>query len=271
VLIKFSKKTQSKKWTKCKNILSIYDNKTLWLLLYNHYGRNIAEYIMPPIYIFPLDYKIFKQRYKKKSYYILKSEKQKKMTLRLTNNKDEILLYKTNKYLYVQEHIKNPLLFNNYKITFTLYVAINNNAYLYNDGIITYALHKYDKHNLTYDNAIVSKYKQDELYDIKYPLLLSEYLNIVDLPWNSMKDSIKQKLVLIMNVIKHKLPNNDFIQLFSMNVCFTNELEPFILNFKNYTKFTYYEHRDHMMKKQMLNDSALLINNKIYNFEKIIM
>jgi hypothetical protein len=249
--------------------------KELWFSLYNYYGRKIAETIIPPIYIFPKDFSLFKSRHEPNNYYILKNEKQRQEGIRLTKNINEIIHYKKNGYNFVQKYIQNPLLYNNYKLNFRIYLVIihkndNINSYVYNDVIITYAREQYDKNNINFNNTISSFYTCKKLYDDGFPILLSQLKQELNLPWNSMMKKTNKKIKLVVDSVSDKIleykKNIMTFQLFGIDVMFDTDLNPLILEINVGPGMTPYNEYDKKMRMNLMHNIIELSNNKINNF-----
>ena len=257
-----------------QKIAFIYNNyeiggkKKLWNNVKEYYGRDIAETILPPTYIFPEDKDLFESRYVKGNYYVLKNKKQRQKGIVLTSDINEILNYKENKFNIIQEFIGSSLLFKGHKMNFRIYlvIIINNSkvsAYMYNDGIVSYAK-KYDK-EITFNNSIASFYKSQKLYDADYPIILSQLKKELDLPWTNLMDKIKHKLKLIVESASSKFLEFDkkvtSFQLFGADVMFNEKLDPFILEINLGPGMKPHNEHDEKMRSDLMDNVVQLVNS----------
>ena len=105
-------------------------NMNLWNLFKNYYGHDKASIIMPPSYILPNDRKLFDHDYKKNKLYALES----KNNIALAGRYWDVINYHDAGYKVIQEFEKHPLLFQNRKLNFKIYLLVvceNNNKSVY--------------------------------------------------------------------------------------------------------------------------------------------
>lgn len=252
----------------------------LWKTLLGVSNNKIASMIMPQSYTFPNDIELFKKNYSKNKYYVLKSEKQRQKGIKIAQNYDEILNYKKNNYKIVQEYVHNSITYLNYKINFRMYLLIicDNNkleAFMYNDGIISYPKKKYD--NINFDSSIASFYTSKILYDNDYPIILSELENVYRrYNWDKIKNIFKSKLELLIQYISPKICsnklkyNNKTFQLFGVDfIVYQNNhnYDARILEINVGPGMESYCDRDDKMRKAMHDNILLLIG--IINKNKV--
>ncbi len=267
---------------KRQKIFFIYNNadvgvkKKLWQNLENYYGRDVAETIMPSTYLYPKDEQLFKRKYRSGRWYFLKNEKQRQEGITITSNINEIMNHKQYKYDFIQENVPNPLLFKGHKLNFRVYLLVikkgnHIQSYMYNDGIVSYAIDKCDNDNLTFNNSIASFYKSKQLYDQGYPIILSQLKEQMDIPWNKLHNRIKHKLKLIMDAIHHKLIKRDkgvvTFQLFGVDVISDVNMDPKILEINISPGMKPYDEHDRKMRSTLQDDVINLVNeDQITNF-----
>jgi tubulin polyglutamylase TTLL1 len=254
------------------------NKRMLWSNLDIFYGRAIAETIMPSTYIFPKDHKIFLKRHVVHSYYILKNEKQRQEGLRLTNNIGEVRDYDKNGYKFIQKYISDPLLYKGHKLNFRIYLVVickNNKvtAYIYNDGITTYAAGLYDPNNITFNNTISSFYTGKKLYNEGYPIIISELKKEMNLPWSTMMKEANKKIKMVIDATKDKITafkrNVTTFQLFGVDIMFDTKLNPFILEINVGPGMKPYNESDTVLRTNLMHNIIDLTNEKVNNFIKI--
>lgn len=205
----------------------------IWRTLVNFYGREKASTIMPRSYIFPDDLEIFKKDYNTKETYMMKSEAQRQTGLKLSNNYDEIINSKQHGYKIVQKYLGNALTYKNHKLNFRVYLLIvcdgySKKAYIYNDGIISYAKGESD-YNINNNSGISSFYTSKELYQQNWPIILSQLIKVMKYDWvNLQKQFIDQTNKLMkaasFDICKTKLKyNNKTFQIFGMDFIVSND------------------------------------------------
>jgi len=250
--------------------------KTLWITLYNFYGRNIAQNIMPPSYIFPKDIQEFKKNYKKGQYYILKQEKQRQTGLKLSNSYNEIVNSWKDSYVVAQKYLNNCLTYKGYKINLRIYLVYickgtNKMAYIFNDGIVSYAKIKPKNNNIDSQSGISSFYSSKDLYDQGYPITIKKIVDQYNVPkWNNMMKSIENKLYLMVNASKDHMCNyaykhkNISYQLFGADFYVDTKFKPTLLEVNIGPGMDPYSDEDKIMRIELHNNilSLLGLTNK---------
>jgi len=250
----------------------------IWKMLEEYYGRNIASTIMPKSYIFPKDKKIFDIEYNKNSHYVMKSEQQRQKGLEITQDYNKLIDLKSNGYKIIQTYIKNPYTYNGYKVNFRIYLLIvykNNNkqAYVFNDGIISYAKNLYNDQNINFDNGVASFYTSKELYDLNYPLIFSELkIHESHLPWEQIYRKFLNQIKKVFDAsktklcsYKHKYDGTTF-QIFGVDFILTKDLKPYVLEINIGPGMDPYCERDRHMRLKLHNDILQIIG--LTNFDQ---
>lgn len=200
----------------------------LWKNLLNYYGRYKAETIMPPTYIFPQDTEIFFKRFNKNNTYILKNEKQRQNGLKITKNKNEIVNHHKLGYCIVQQYLGNSLKYNEKKINLRIYLLHvvgkhNTNAYIYDDGIVSYTLNP-ESNIISFSNGVSSFYNSKEAYNKGYPITINTLKpKLPNANWSLIFNKIKLIAQDVITASKNQLGNynhkynNTSYQLFGMD------------------------------------------------------
>jgi hypothetical protein len=111
-------------------IISNCDNMTaknwLWKNIYEYYGREKAETMMPKTYLLfeQEDLKRFENDYRKDKLYIMKKNIQRQEGIKITNNLEEIKKGIESEFVIVQDLIQNPYIINGRKTNMRFYVLI---------------------------------------------------------------------------------------------------------------------------------------------------
>lgn len=263
----------------------IGSKQMIWDTLEKYYGRKQASTIMPNSYLMTHDINKFKQDYNN-NYYILKSEQQRQKGLKITNNYNEILNCKKKKYVVVQEYLNNPFTFHNYKVNFRIYLLIisdNNykNAYVYDDGIISYAKNKMNSHT-NKENGISSFYSSKKLYNNGFPITLKNMmLKNKNIHWNHIMKLFSHKIKKLLKaclpvMCEHKFNyNNTSFQLFGVDLFLNNNFnDAKILEVNIGPGMTPYKNEDKKMRTSLHIDIMKLLkiikSDNSNGFTKII-
>jgi hypothetical protein len=255
----------------------------IWNNLEKYLGRDVSCNVMPPSYVFPKDLTLFKKEFDENKYYVLKSEKQRQEGLKLSNNYDEIINSKESGYKVVQEFIDNPLMLNNYKINFRVYLLVicdpkisTKKSYYFDDGIISYAKTQYptEINKMTFDSAVSSFYTSKELYNSGFPLILSELKLIMKwIDWDDVDNLFKSKIELMLTgaypkicsyELKHR---NKTFQLFGVDFMIIknqklSKLDARILEVNVGPGMDPYCERDRIMREKLHSDMLDIVLNK---------
>lgn len=173
-----------------KNFL-ISNKKYLWNTLKKYYGENIAKIITPMTYSIPEDYKKYKKEAVGKKI-IFKENTHHQEGLFITENIQDLNFLLKQKLIVGQEFIKDTLKYNNYKLSFRIYLILGyvNNVledYIYDDGLVYYG-----------KNDIASFYDSFEIYKTN-PIIISELEKIINV---NIRALLTPKIKLLINAIK---------------------------------------------------------------------
>lgn len=247
--------------------------KGIWNSLKNKYGRDVAKEIIPTVYIFPKDERLFKKEYKSGDFYFLKKEKQRQTGLDFSNNYNALINHKKNKYSLIQKFIGNTVTFLGHRMNFRIYFVILNRgkmiqSFKHNDGIISYSKSPIaDVPN--YDSCVASFYTSKDLYKKGFPIIYSELKKKLQLPWKEIERKMKIKLNLLTNSIKDKMNQYKGFQLFGVDFVIDQSFEPWLLEANIGPGMTPFNENDKKMRKNVYENIIYLLKNKKTKFEKI--
>ena len=268
---------------------SIVSKNSLWELIYNKYGREIAKTIMPETYILNKieDIILFRKRYNRNNIYILKKNIQNKKGLKLTKDLDIIEQAKYDKFKIVQDYIRNVFLINKRKINLRVYLLLvchknTTDAYMYNEGKCIYTNKDYNDNNLMDKESNITSYKLNlDIYNDN-PFSFEElriYLNSRNYDSMILFNRIKESLVKLFKAVKNNLcnlnslKNNISFQLFGVDVIFDTKLKPYILEINKGPEMKPKDYRDRVMKTKLNRDMLNVVNmielDNINQFQKI--
>ena len=200
---------------------------------------------------------------------ILKLDTQRQEGLFVTSNVQSTYFIQNEKIIVAQEFMSDCLTYNNYKLTFRLYLMIkccqnSIDTYTYNNGLVYY--------NNNIDKDIASFYGSYDLYDKNYPITIKDLeekmeINIID----KLISSISQ-LATVIKKDQLEYYHNDlnyYNELFGVDFHLTNDLNAYVLEVNGGPGMTPYCARDKELRIDMLKGYIDTIHNK-YN-PKIIL
>jgi hypothetical protein len=241
----------------------------LWQTILKYYGRKKASEIMPESFTFPQDHNLFMKQYVKDNYYVLKNDKQRQEGVVITNNMKDILEHKKNGYHTIQSFIRNPLTFYGYKINFRIYLVIvcnddHMNAYMYDDGIVSYSKGSVDDNPNDSDSEIASFYTSKVLYDAgKFPITLTGYFKIAKNKDNVMPkihNLMKQLMDATNKKLCRKPHDSQSFQLFGVDFIVTKDFDVYLLEVNCGPGMTPHNNEDKKMRYQMHVDLLKILN-----------
>lgn len=255
---------------------SIVSKNSLWTLINKKYGRTIASRIMPETYVLNnyKDIQLFKRDYNENNIYILKKNIQNKKGLKLTNNYNEIVNAKKDKFKVVQKYIKDVFLINNRKINLRLYLLLVCNKtgvkpYLYKEGKCIYTNKDYNANDIMdLEGNITSLNLNQDIYNDN-PFSIEElkiFLRSRNYNEQILFNRIKGIMIDVYEAINGKLcnlkslKNNTSFQLFGADVIFDKQLSPYILEFNKGPEMKPKNKRDVILKTKLNEDMFNIIN-----------
>ena len=266
----------------------IVSKNNIWKLLELRYGREFAKTLMPETYILSNKQHIylFKQNYKKNTYYIMKKNIQRKEGLLLTNDYNKIIYNKDKKFKIVQKYLNNTFMINKRKLNLRIYllIVIENNiltSYYYKNGKCIYTNKDYNnssdlESNITSLNLDLKIYKKNpfDLFELSNFLEHKQYIILL----NNIKKNLKylegcyKEILLKLN----KNNNNVYFQLFGLDYIFSEQLDVYLLELNKGPDMSSKNTKDYILKYRVYEDLFLLVNliknkkkNKENMFEKI--
>ena len=241
----------------------------LWKTLHEFYG-NYASQITPQTYLLPIDYDKYAKEYKEGDKVIFKSNEHKQAGL-LISNKLSKLNDIDKKYVVIQKFLNNSFKFNGHKINIRLYLIVqhdknNTMGYMSDDGIVSYALNKYDG-NIDHHTNISSFYDSKDLYDNKFPITVKQFANYIG-KFNNIYDKCVHKTKLLFNAYKHKISkskhdNNKYYEIFGIDYFIDDKLDVYIIEVNIGPGMTAHSTDDFEMRNKVMNNFIdLMLLNK---------
>ena len=194
---------------------------------------------------------------------IFKSNTQRQEGLYVTNNIQPYNIIINEKFIVVQDFLFDCLKYNDYKITARIWVVVkchnnNINIFIYKNGMVYYS---------AIDNNIASFYDSTKLYDYGYPMTINEIEKKLKI---NLFEKFLKPLKLFSNILKNELPfyqpndNNDYYELFGIDLHITSKLECFILEINCVPGMKPHNNIDKKVRNHMLSGYVDIIHGK-YN------
>ncbi len=151
----------------------------LWDVIVKSYGVSKAMTLMPFTYRLPEEYDAYKRNYKKELV-VFKTNEHKQEGLYITKSLISRNMIDKEKFIVAQKYLTDSLLYKGHKVNLRMYLFLicsdrGLNAYIFDDGIISYTKEKYDI-NTNSNSSFASFYDSDDLYKKGYPITLKEFL-----------------------------------------------------------------------------------------------
>jgi len=275
-------------------IISNCDNMTaknwLWKNVYEYYGREKAETMMPKTYLLfeQEDLKRFENDYRKDKLYIMKKNIQRQEGIKITNNLEEIKKGIESEFVIVQDLIQNPYIINGRKTNMRFYVLIvcksgDISVYVHKDGFMYYTKDMFIKNSPNEGPNITTGYIDREIYK-ENPLThydLREYLDKNDRILSSMERHLKLRggklsSIYFSRIYKllsdiftafigkicngEKLYNNVTFQLFGIDIAMNDNYNPMIMEVNKGPDMEAKDERDSNLKHKVVQDIMQIIN-----------
>lgn len=231
---------------------------TLWKMLHDFYGRQLASNLMPETFILkdPKDKKLFKMHYNSNKTYIMKNKEQRKLGIKITNDLNDILT--TKDYFLVQKMIDSHKI-NGYKYNFRCYLLIvcdsNKKFYLHKKIKYLYTSKKATNDLLDKDQHITNSYSMEKnIYDNN-----PRYLDNHDI-FMKIKILLTKVISAIYNKICLKIKDNTRFQLFGVDIMLDENLHPYLLEMNKGPDMKPKDNKDHSIKKKVIEDTFDKVN-----------
>lgn len=239
----------------------------IWLLLESKYGRNTSKLIMPNTYVLSKSshLKEFKSIYNSNKKYIMKKNIQNKKGIKITNNLNEILNGKKEKFVVVQEYLDDLFLLNKRKINLRIYVLIickneSKEIYFSNVGKCIYSNKDFNPYSTDNEVHLTSLNLNLSVYDSR-PYDLSDLKGFIgDTNYEKLIFRIRNNILLSVLSSKNyicnmnKLKNNTSFQLFGLDYVFTKDFYPYLLEFNKGPEMNPKDQKDYNLKLKVLVD-----------------
>lgn len=261
---------------------TIASKSSLWKTLENYYGREKAREFMPESYILRNDEQLenFKRIFDPSRTYILKKNIQRKKGIKISNNLNEIVKARNDKYVLVQEKI-DSLVINKRRMNLRIYLVIKcregiKELYMHDNAKCLYTSKDIDESNLNsgtpeeFESLITNSYITELTIYNKNPLTLNQLCDYVEEHYQIPKEqfllSIEENLKNVFTALLPKLCNCDNIhkngqfQLFGADVILDKELRPYILEVNKGPDMKHKDEADRQLKKKVIFDTFNLMN-----------
>jgi hypothetical protein len=271
------------------NVDYLIAKEWLWKILAKHYGLEKACTIMPKSYILneESDLERFKQDYTPTKFYILKKNVQRQKGLKITNDKNEIINAKNQKFALVQELLQNPYTIDGHKINLRVYVLVickNNelNVYVHKDGFLYYTPQKFKRGSIETDVNITTGYIDRKIYEIN-PLthddlrkyfdnptrnlsnteqnIRNQGLKISQICFNRINTLIRDIFMAFVGKIgsSKKFSDNIMFQLFGADIAIDENLNAMIMEINKGPDMGAKDKRDSDLKHKVVNDILIQV------------
>ena len=244
----------------------------LWYFFRKKLGRKETIKYLPITYILknPTDIKLFIKEYNPNTIYLLKKNIQRKLGIKLTRDKDEIMDGDKKGYVVAQQYIENLYLINNRKINLRIYLFVIskdgvNSWYISKLGKCIYTNKDYKKDDSLKDPEVhlTSLNLSKDIYKI-LPLSLQglcQYLG--DSDYNRLFKRIinlMKKCKYVFNDLLGDTQNtNTHFQLFGVDIVFTDLMMPYLLELNKGPQMSPINKLDHQIKTKIYSDIFNLV------------
>ena len=243
---------------------SIVSKNNIWDSLVKCYGRKEAKNLMPETYILNnrRDMELFKKEYDPNNIYILKKNVQRKEGLKLTKDYSEIIEGKKDNYKVVQNYVRDLYLVNGRKVNLRIYLLImikdgNVQFYVSKLGKCIYTKKTYNDNDLDFESNITS-------YHLDLSVYKENPRDFDDLRKYIGSDILFKRIDTILQKICYCLSKNLYqsenimkmtsFQLFGIDVIFTKNLHPYLLEMNKGPDMAPKDKHDEKMKYKVQDD-----------------
>ena len=273
---------------------TIASKSSLWKTLEAYYGREKAREYMPESYILRNDEQLdnFKRIFDPSRTYILKKNIQRKKGIKISNDLNEIVKARNDKFVLVQEKI-DSLVINKRRMNLRIYLVIKcregyKELYMHDNAKCLYTSKDIDEDSVNsgnpeeFESLITNSYITELTIYNKNPLTLNQLCSYIEenynLPKEQFMNSIEQNLRNVFTALLPKLCNCDNInkngqfQLFGADVILDKDLTPYILEVNKGPDMKHKDEADRQLKKKVIFDTFNLMNvvkPKTNNYENM--
>jgi len=261
---------------------TIASKSSLWKTLENYYGREKARQYMPESYILRNDEQLdnFKRIFDPSRTYILKKNIQRKKGIKISNNLDEIVKARNDKFVLVQEKV-DSLIINKRRMNLRIYLVVKcregyKELYMHDNAKCLYTSKDVDESKVNggtpeeFESLITNSYVTELNIYNKNPLTLNQLCEYVTKTFNVPKEifmaSIEENLKVVFKALLTKLCNcenihkNGQFQLFGADVILDESLKPYILEINKGPDMKHKDEADRLLKKKVIFDTFNLMN-----------
>jgi hypothetical protein len=261
---------------------TIASKSSLWKTLENYYGRDKAREYMPESYLLRNDQQLtrFKNIFDPSRVYILKKNIQRKKGIKISNNLDEIVKARNDKFVVVQEKI-DSIVINKRRMNLRIYLVVKcrsgyKELYMHDNAKCLYTSKDIDEDKANsgtpeeFESLITNSYVTELSIYNQNPLTLNQLCVYIEENYNVPKEqlmmSIENNLKFVFKALLTKLCNCDNIhnngqfQLFGADVILDKQLKPYILEINKGPDMKHKDEADRVLKKKVIFDTFNLMN-----------
>tara|TARA_Y100000389_G_C17438176_1_gene506862 strand:- start:474 stop:1673 length:1200 start_codon:yes stop_codon:yes gene_type:complete len=261
---------------------TIASKSSLWKTLENYYGRDKAREYMPESYLLRNEQQLtrFKNIFDPSRVYILKKNIQRKKGIKISNNLDEIVKARNDKFVVVQEKI-DSIVINKRRMNLRIYLVVKCRAgykelYMHDNAKCLYTSKDIDEDKANsgtpeeFESLITNSYVTELSIYNQNPLTLNQLCVYIEENYNVPKEqlmmSIENNLKFVFKALLTKLCNCDNIhnngqfQLFGADVILDKQLKPYILEINKGPDMKHKDEADRVLKKKVIFDTFNLMN-----------
>jgi glutathione synthase/RimK-type ligase-like ATP-grasp enzyme len=191
-------------------------------------------------------------------------------------NVNELYKYDNSDYV-IQKYLEHPLLLNGYKFDFRTYVLFSQEKklYIHNYYEVRIAHSKYNKDDIsTMDSHLTNlTYQEDKGYDVSNKRLnVYQFEKLYEKEYNKKINLVKiisKAVIKTFDAIKDKIDlinNNNFFELYGMDVILDKDINPYILEFNHHPGFGIGigDYKHHL---NLINDIFTATIDKVFNID----
>ena len=261
---------------------TIASKSSLWKTIESYYGRDKARQYMPESYILRNDEQLnnFKRIFDPSRVYILKKKIQRKKGIKISNNLDEIIKARNEKFVLVQEKV-DSLIINKRRMNLRIYLVVKcregyKELYMHDNAKCLYTSKDVDESKAKsgtpeeFESLITNSYVTELTIYNTNPLTLDQLCKYIEQNYNVPKEklmaSIEENLKVVFKALLTKLCNCDNIhkngqfQLFGADVILDTNLNPYMLEINKGPDMKHKDEADRLLKKKVIFDTFNLMN-----------